>query len=238
MDYYHQYNKYKKKYLQLRQNQKITEFSPALISNFEIKNPVNIDGFGIIENYLTEQHEANLINLINKQKWVVDYQRRLQYYNYRNELVEPYDLIPIPNPIPSFLNELIDQMINDKIIHTRPDQIIVNEFLAGQGLKPHFDRKDYFKDLIVGISLGSGTVMNFQKLSEKKELYLPRRSLYWLSGDARYKWKHGIPPRKYDPINGIKIPRTTRTSITFRYVISDKVKYENIVYPHDPLIVY
>ncbi|AEJ35073.1 putative methyl-transferase [Acanthamoeba polyphaga mimivirus] len=171
---------------------------------------------------------------INESEWVVDYQRRLQYYNYRNELFEPYDLIPIPNKIPKYLDQLINQMILDKIIDQKPDQIIVNEYKPGEGLKPHFDRKDYYQNVIIGLSLGSGTIMEFYKnkpIPEKKKIYIPPRSLYIIKDDARYIWKHGIPPRKYDEINGKKIPRETRISITFRNVIKEKVKHDNIVYP-------
>ncbi len=201
---------------------------------FKIKRAKNLNGFSIIHDYVTPDQEKKLLKKINESEWVVDYQRRLQYYNYRNELFEPYDLIPIPNKIPKYLDQLINQMILDKIIDQKPDQIIVNEYKPGEGLKPHFDRKDYYQNVIIGLSLGSGTIMEFYKnkpIPEKKKIYIPPRSLYIIKDDARYIWKHGIPPRKYDEINGKKIPRETRISITFRNVIKEKVKHDNIVYP-------
>lgn len=190
----------------------------------KLKNALNLDGFGMIKDYITPNEEKYLLKKIDDQKWIIDYQRRLQYYNYRNELFEPYDLIPIPNQIPDFLEKIIDQLKKDGLIDERPDQIIINEYLPGQGLKPHFDRKDYFKNLIIGISLASGTMMEFYKDRDKKKIYIPARSLYVIKDDARYKWKHGIPPRKSDEINGKIIPRQRRVSITFRNVIKDKVK--------------
>lgn len=202
---------------------------------FKIKHAKNLNGFSIIHEYITPDEEKKLLNQINKSEWVVDYQRRLQYYNYRNELFEPYDLIPIPNKIPKYLDRLIDQMVSDKIIDQRPDQVIINEYKPGEGLRPHFDRKDYYQNVIIGISLGSGTIMEFYKnkpVPEKKKIYIPPRSLYILKDDVRYIWKHGIPSRKYDEVNGKKIPRNTRISITFRNVIKEKVKHNNIVYPN------
>ena len=65
------------------------------------------------------------------------------------------------------------------------------------------------------------------EINEKKSILIPRRSIYILKDDARYKWKHGIPGRKYDMIDNMKIARNTRVSITFRNVIKNKVKYEN-----------
>jgi len=204
-------------------------------SHQTLKNQQYINGFTLIENYLIPEEEQNLITQINNQKWVVDYQRRLQYYNYRNELIKPYALIPIPNPIPDFLNKIIDKMINDKIITNRPDQIIINEYKPGDGLKPHFDRKDYFSNEIVGVSLGSTTTLEFSNGSDKSNVFLPRRSLYILKDDARYLWKHGIVPKKYDVVNGIKVTRQTRISITFRNVIKEKVKTKNIVIPESKI---
>ncbi|SHK82523.1 alpha-ketoglutarate-dependent dioxygenase AlkB [Chryseobacterium contaminans] len=50
-------------------------------------------------------------------------------------------------------------------------------------------------------------------------MLLDSGSLIVLSGDARYKWTHGIAPRKTDYINGRKIERKLRLSMTFRKVI-------------------
>lgn len=204
------------------------------ISKPKIYKGIIVKGFYIVYDYLTEKEENDLIQKINNQTWVVDYQRRLQYYNYRNELVKPYDLIPIPTKIPSFLNDLIDKLFADKIINEKPDQIIINEYKPGEGLRPHTDRKDYYKNVIIGISLASGTTMEFVQEKPpylKRKIYLPRRSLYIIKDDARYKWKHGISSRKYDEVNNQIIPRNTRISITFRNVIPEKVKRENIIYP-------
>jgi hypothetical protein len=50
---------------------------------------------------------------------------------------------------------------------------------------------------------GSGTGTSDGLKSEEEDgeaydLYLPERSLLVMSGDARYKWTHGIPRRKWD----------------------------------------
>ena len=187
-----------------------------------------IEGFTLIKNFLSDKEEQSLIKNINKQKWTIDYQRRLQYYGYRNELFKPYDLVPSSNKIPRFLNNLINIMIDENIINEKPDQIIINEYLPGQRLIPHRDRISYFKDVIIGVSLNSGTVMQFISMKDnkqKKEIYIPRKSLYIMEGEARNKWLHGIPGRKKDNINGKFVFRDVRISITFRYVKLNKVKY-------------
>uniref|UniRef100_A0A6U3ZEE3 Alpha-ketoglutarate-dependent dioxygenase AlkB-like domain-containing protein n=1 Tax=Octactis speculum TaxID=3111310 RepID=A0A6U3ZEE3_9STRA len=51
-----------------------------------------------------------------------------------------------------------------------------------------------------------------------KLLWLKRRSLLVLNGEARYDWSHGIAPRRLDRVGGDLRRRTTRISFTFRYV--------------------
>lgn len=53
---------------------------------------------------------------------------------------------------------------------------------------------------------------------DKKYVWLPRRSLLVLQGDARYTWSHGISPRKFDKVQGELIARQRRVSFTFRQV--------------------
>ena len=48
---------------------------------------------------------------------------------------------------------------------------------------------------------------------------MKERSLIILSDDARYEWQHAIPARKSDVVNGFKIARDRRLSLTFRTVI-------------------
>lgn len=188
-----------------------------------------LNGFFLIDDFITPNEEKKLVRNIDNQEWIIDYQRRVQFYNYRNELVKPYDLVPYDHPIPNFIEKLIDRMIDEDIIEERPDQVIINEYLPGQGLKPHRDRVTYFKNIILGLSLLSGTIMDFvpidYRIKDKRSIYIPPRSLYIMEDEARLKWLHGIAPRKKDKIDEEIIPRGRRISITFRYVKLEKVKY-------------
>ena len=64
-------------------------------------------------------------------------------------------------------------------------------------------------------SFGSDISINFTKNSVEKEVLIEKESLYIMSGESRYKWKHEIKQRKYD--NGI--PRKRRISVTFRKIV-------------------
>jgi hypothetical protein len=51
-----------------------------------------VPGLLLHHDFISESMEDELINEIDSQTWVVDYNRRLQYYGYRNELEAPYNL--------------------------------------------------------------------------------------------------------------------------------------------------
>jgi alkylated DNA repair protein alkB family protein 8 len=60
--------------------------------------------------------------------------------------------------------------------------------------------------------------MVFRRGNEAVPVYLPRRSVVILQDDARYKWTHEIPSRKTDVIDGKRVPREKRVSLTYRSV--------------------
>ena len=103
-----------------------------------------------------------------------------------------------------------------------PNQLIVNEYQPGQGISPHVDREDQFGETVISLSLGSQITMDFIKKDtrEKVSLLLDPRSLVVLSGEARHEWMHGIPGRLSDEVEGERITRTRRVSLTFRTVES------------------
>ncbi|MET3982040.1 alkylated DNA repair dioxygenase AlkB [Mucilaginibacter sp. UYP25] len=184
-----------------------------------------IPGLLLYPDFIDEAKEEQLLNEIDSQQWVVDYLRRLQYYGYRNELDAPYDLIRFPVAIPPLMYQLSQQIVEQKILLLQPDQVIINEYVPGEGIKPHKDRS-YYENQICGVNLGSSCIMRFIKGEnvEVVDVEIPRRSLYVMQDDARKKWKHAIPPRKKDKVEGNVQHRERRVSITYRKVNQGRVK--------------
>jgi alkylated DNA repair dioxygenase AlkB len=183
-----------------------------------------IPGLFLYPDFINEEREKELLNEIDNQTWIVDYLRRLQYYGYRNELEKPYDLIPFPIAMPQGIYQLSQEIVEQNILIHQPDQVIINEYVPGEGIKPHKDRA-YYENQICGVNLGSGCIMRFIKgmNDEVIDIEVPRRSLYVMQDDARKKWKHAIPPRKKDNIEGMVKHRERRVSITYRKVKPGKV---------------
>lgn len=111
-------------------------------------------------------------------------------------------------------------------------QAILNLYVPGTGITPHIDLPGRYADGIVGVSLTGGCVMSFEQRvggegagereGERHDVYLPPRSVYVMSGDARWEWAHGIAYRTEDVVvDGREervIPRGVRVSVTLRWM--------------------
>ena len=77
----------------------------------------------------------------------------------------------------------------------------------GAGIGWHRDRPQYGE--VLGLSLGADCVMRLRRRTqtgfERRQLRVPARSLYRLSGEVRWEWHHSIAPMA-----------KTRWSVTFR----------------------
>lgn len=139
-------------------------------------------------------------------------------------------------------------------------QAIINLYPAGTGITPHIDLVGRYADGVVGCSVIGGCVMTFSRAvasaasqskgqsqnhgqsqrenreeqEERYNVYLPPRSVYILSGPARWDWTHGIEARCEDVVGRNPEPgsrsseleemetetilRDLRLSITFRWL--------------------
>ena len=122
------------------------------------------------------------------------------------------------DPIPLEFQQLIETL-KENCGDEKYDfnQIIVNNYDSGQGISAHTDVKEY-GEIIGCYTLGSGATMRFTKGTQKYDLYVHPNSLYIMTGESRYNWKHEMPSRKSDMVDGVKIKRDRRISITFRCV--------------------
>lgn len=189
---------------------------------YHLESKPEISGLTYIPEFISAHEQDFLLSQIDQQSWLTDLKRRVQHYGYKYD----YKARAVGNdaylgPLPDWLSPISKKLRNDNIFPSVPDQVIVNEYLPGQGISAHIDCVPCFADMIASLSLSSPCVMEFSnpKTGEKKSIALEDRSLIVLSGPARYEWQHAIPARKSDIINGVKTDRASRISLTFRNVI-------------------
>ncbi len=191
-------------------------------SLFEIQKPdaPNIDGLRYVPNFISEEEHDALLTAIDAQTWLTDLKRRVQHYGYKYDY-KARNVLPDSHlgELPLWLSALQGRLFAKGIFKQKPDQAIVNEYLPGQGISAHIDCVPCFDDVITSLSLGSDVIMRLSSGEQKHDVFLEKRSLIILSGEARYKWQHAIPARKSDIVDGIKLERQRRVSVTFRNVI-------------------
>lgn len=177
-------------------------------------------GLHLYEEYISALDEARLLAAIDRQLWASDLSRRVQHYGYRYDYrarrVDPEMYL---GPLPDWAAPLATRLVAERLME-RPNQLIVNEYLPGQGITAHVDCLPCFGPVVASLSLGSGCVMELSRGSERLPLWLAPRSLLVLAGEARTTWRHAIPARKSDPSAGGRRPRGRRVSLTFRTIQS------------------
>ncbi len=126
---------------------------------------------------------------------------------------------PTAHPLPPICEELLEILTNlghDVFDMSERGQCIVNEYEPGQGITSHTDDINKFDDTVCCFTIYGGGTMIFKKDNDIYSLYTEPGSLYVMTGDSRYDWTHEMKKVKNDIVDGVKIPRTKRVSITFR----------------------
>jgi alkylated DNA repair dioxygenase AlkB len=162
-----------------------------------------------------------LIAAVDERPWIEDLKRRVQHYGYRYDYrARTVTSDAYLGPLPDWATDLADMLHGKSWFEKSPDQLIVNEYLPGQGISAHVDCVPCFGDVIVSISLLSTCEMVFKErgTDDRREAVLEPRSALLLSGPARFDWTHEIPARKSDTVNGQQLTRSRRLSLTFRTV--------------------
>jgi len=169
-----------------------------------------VPGLYISKEVIAEEQETKLIEYINKQSWNKKLTRWTQHYGYEYD----YNTRNVNKKVDKIPNKLIDKF-DFEFFEADPDQCIVNRYLPGEGIAAHIDR-DVFGDVIASVSLGSDCCFNFTYEEWDILVYVPRRSILYLTGDSRHLWKHEIRKRKTDTYDGVRKSRNIRYSLTFR----------------------
>lgn len=152
--------------------------------------PKEPEGFQYWPEFIDKDIEAQLL------KWVKtltlhayqhgEYEGKRRVASYTRERGFPTELLP-----------LIASVTEDVNLTTNIDQALVTEYSPGTQIGWHRDMPPYAE--VIGLSLGSAAPFRFRKEEAGGEwrritYTVEPRSLYLMSGPARYVWQHSIPP--------------------------------------------
>ena len=166
--------------------------------------------------------EASLIAQVDATPWNTELKRRVQHYGYRYDYrARAVTEDAFLGELPGWLQELATELQSYARFEQTPDQVIINEYELGQGISAHVDCVPCFSETIASLSLLSACAMNFEERTsgKRRNVVLAPRSLLVLRGASRYCWTHSIPARKSDMIDGQRVARGRRVSLTFRKVV-------------------
>ncbi len=184
----------------------------------------DIQGLKFIKGFLTPEQQANCVRRVDAavDEWRNDLSRRVQHYgwryDYKARAITPDMHI---GTLPDWLSKLARKLYDETGLFDRvPEQVIVNEYLPGQGIAMHIDHPG-FGPTVCTISLLDDWEMDFSEhWKDKAPALLQRGSCVLLTGAARSVWQHGIAPRKTESLENGRRNRKRRLSLTFRTVVN------------------
>jgi alkylated DNA repair dioxygenase AlkB len=155
-----------------------------------------MEGLTIYNEFITTTYEEDLLKKIYQMPWNCDLKRRTQQYGYHYSYTTR-SLSHAPD-IPTFIQPIIDELL------PKTNQVIINEYVNGQSISPHYDNKKLFDGAIASLSLGAPC-----KFILGDQVYnINARSAMTMELAARYDHMHSTKPLKRNQ---------TRVSITLRH---------------------
>jgi alkylated DNA repair dioxygenase AlkB len=176
-----------------------------------------IPGLRYVTGYLDAAAHETLLAAVDAGAWRDFGERRAQIYGYSYHYLKG-GLYRVED-LPPWGEGLSARLVRDGLMPDPADQLIVNDYAAGQGIPAHVDAP-LFTDTIISVSLGSSCVMEFtNETGDAEELFLEPMSVLVIGGEARLEWKHSIVSRPIDRWQGREWPRRRRVSLTFRKLL-------------------
>lgn len=192
------------------------------IENYRDSEIKKVPGLAYIPNYLKKDEQDDLLQVIDRQKWSIKEERKIQEYGYKYDYRNGFFVASnYLGALPDWAQSIAARLAKDGLMVNVPDQVIINEYQPGQGIVSHTDCIPCFGNTIMTLSLGSDCVINFTHSQTKEEakILLQPGSLLIFKGEARYSWEHGIIACQRDNYKGKEFIRFRRISMTFRQVL-------------------
>src|SRR5215208_1003473 len=124
---------------------------PDLFSETSRATPVPvIEGMKYVANFLSQSEQEAILQEVDRHPWRADLKRRVQHYGYRYDYkARTVDPSMYVGPLPPFAVAVAHKLVSHGLVACLPDQLIVNEYLPGQGISAHVDCEPCFENTIV-----------------------------------------------------------------------------------------
>ena len=144
----------------------------AVAGTGPIKEIPGVPGLKLIPGFLTPKEQSLCVQRVDgaTQEWRNDLQRRVQHYgwryDYRARAITPDMHL---GALPGWLHQLAERLYRETGAFGHiPEQVIVNEYLPGQGIGTHIDHPG-FGPTVCTVSLLDDWEMDFSRNWRDKE---------------------------------------------------------------------
>jgi alkylated DNA repair dioxygenase AlkB len=216
---------------------------------------IDLPGLRYIPNFVTEEEENEILDLIEHRRWFTALKGRRQqhygivYYHTRHNLAELQPTQHEDDQLSGTMDDfsiLMDRMAPLFPKDHPPTQCLVNEYTGVQAIRRHVDNVDCFGDIVCGLSLRDPVWMILRSVKNPDvsvSFLCERRSMYVWTDEVRFEWRHGITPHKqvYLPETNEVIRRDEnykRISLTFREIKTEGTKKVGSDDPQPDHVVY
>jgi alkylated DNA repair dioxygenase AlkB len=175
---------------------------------------VQVPGLRIVDDWIDAGTEQALLAHVDAGEWRTDFKRRVQVFGLGYGAAGESTWL---GHLPPWLLPLAQRLVDESVMPRLPENCVINDYTPGVGIAPHRDYSP-FGQPIAALSLLSDVIMSFDHADSdaRTTRVLRARSLCVMGGAARWRWRHGIALRKSDVIDGVRVLRKRRVSITFR----------------------
>jgi len=205
--------------------------------NFKISTVANLAGLYLIEDFISEGEEQEIIQLLDadhmpwrnaSKKWrSSDRTTFKKSFGVRSErghlrLVRQNDVARGERNMPKYLDTYLERLQSIVALHGsklphelkkfKPNECNMLSYPKGKSLDAHFDDRELRGPILMGLSMGGFARMTYRNPSNgaKAVVPLPRRCLQLVTGPARWSYKHEIKSK--DMIDERRVSITWRQS--------------------------
>jgi alkylated DNA repair dioxygenase AlkB len=151
---------------------------------------LNSLGLLLVENFLTDNEEAEIVSKIPETK-ILKNSGRNSIRRYGSNI--PYKNQMESVDIPDYLDFIAEKIVKSGLLFVKPNSISINEYIKGNFIPHHIDSQQN-GPIITIVSLLSDAIMEFAYKNNTEKIIIPRLSLIQLKDEIRHKWTHSILP--------------------------------------------
>eukprot|EP00117_Sycon_ciliatum_P045635 scpid93335/ scgid32781/ Probable alpha-ketoglutarate-dependent dioxygenase ABH7; Alkylated DNA repair protein alkB homolog 7; Spermatogenesis cell proliferation-related protein; Spermatogenesis-associated protein 11 len=182
----------------------------------------------VLPGFVSEAEEESLVQECSKYVDHLDYQ-----YDHWDGVIRGYRETEKSrwSPENSAVVERMRRAAFGNDVTIRP-RVHVLDLSADGYIMPHVDSVKFCGDTIAGLSLLSDCVMRFKHEKEPEKMvdvFLPRLSLYVITGDARYLYTHEVLKAEESVFRGTPVQRGRRMSFICRQPVARPANQQTVL---------